>query len=105
MSFGSLSGHVMVMSTSAFMSMTPVFAVGLISENAVNTMKTRPSRTLNRMSVNGTKVPSSLPDQVSDSSIAVALERRYDMHFGEFGNAGEQFADTLVEVKILQLQK
>ena len=60
---------------SAFRSTAPVFAVGLISAKAVKIMNVKPSSTLNSMSVNGTKVPSSLPAKRVSSSIDLILQR------------------------------
>src|SRR5579864_9819314 len=105
MSLGSSSGQFIVMRNSPLMSTAPVFAVGLISEKAMNTMKAKPSRTLNSISVNGTKVPSSLPSGKSWSFIAVMLQRGDDMHFGHFGNGVEEIDDRLIEEEVLQLQQ
>src|ERR1700761_346160 len=103
-SFGSLSGQFMVIRNSAFISTAPVFAVGLISENAINTINVRPSTTLNSMSVNGTKVPSSLGCRKSDSSIAVPLEHRDDVDFGHFRNRIDEIGNAHAEKVILKLQ-
>src|ERR1700722_17321446 len=101
MSVGSLSGQFMVIRNSAFISTAPVLAVGLISEKAMNTMKVRPSTTLNSMSVNGTKVPSSLLCRGSDSSIAVALEYRDDVNFRHFRDRVDQIHHAHAEEVIL----
>ncbi len=74
MSSVSLSGQFMVISNSAFNSTAPVLAVGFISEKAIKTMNAKPMTTLNSISVNGTKVPSSLAAIRSCSSIAIVLK-------------------------------
>src|ERR1700750_2725583 len=104
-SFGSLSGQFMVISNSAFISIAPVFATGLISANAMNTMNARPITTLNNMSVNGTNVPSSGLPSGSSSSMAGALERRDDMHLGHFGDLVEQIHHAGGQEKILKFQQ
>src|SRR5690349_6443804 len=95
----------MVISSSAFISIAPVFATGLISAKAMNTMNAKPITTLNSMSVNGTNVPSSGLPSGSSSSMAGALERRDDVNLGHFGDLVEQLHHPGGQEKVLKFQQ
>src|SRR3954452_11599804 len=105
MSFRSLSGQFMVISSSAFISIAPVFAAGLISAKAMNTMNAKPITTLNSISVNGTNVPSSGLPRGSSSSMGSTLKRGDDVHLGHLGDLVEQFHDAGGQKEILKLQQ
>src|SRR6185503_10290326 len=94
------------MTMSAFKSTVPALASGLISANAMKTMTAKPSKALNRISVNGTKVPSSLaPAKRSSSCIGAALQPRDHVDLSDLGDFGEQLSDRLVEEVVLDLEQ
>src|SRR4051812_9140077 len=92
------SGQVVVMMNSALVSMMPDFASGRIRANAMNSISEKPSSALNRMSVNGTKVPSSLSEPLKrlGPSIVAPLDRGDDVDLTGFGDEREQLADGAV---------
>src|SRR6478736_5712438 len=100
------SGQVVVMMNSALVSMMPDLASGRISAKATNTIIVKPRSTLNRMSVNGTKVPSSpsAPVKRLGPSIVAPLDGRDDMDLGNLGDGREQLADGAVELEVLELE-
>src|SRR5215204_3020088 len=104
MSSSVLSGQLTVTIISALTLTVPLLASGLISEKAMNTMKAKPRRALNRMSVNGTKVPSSLPPKRLSSSIVPSLQRGDDIDLGHFRDPVEEVGDVGVEEEILELE-
>src|SRR5580692_11304083 len=93
------------MMNSALMLTALASASGLISENAMNSITEKPSRALNRMSVNGTKVPSSpCPVKRLGSCIARTLQHGDEIDLRGIDDDAEQFLDRVVQHVVLELQ-
>src|ERR1044071_5872820 len=110
MSSGLLSGQFTVIRYSALRVTLALFISGLMSANEMNTMMEKPISTLSSMSVNGTKVPSSLPlpKRLSSRNIGTARARRQHwdyVHLGHLGNLAEEVSDGFIQEVVRQLQE
>src|SRR3984893_8017377 len=109
MSSGLLSGQLTVIRYSALRVTLPVFISGLMSANEMNTIMEKPISTLSSMSVNGTKVPSSLPPKrLSSRNIGTARarhQRRDYVYLGHLGDLAEEVSDGFIEEVVRQLQE
>src|SRR6478609_10660418 len=109
MSSGLLSGQVTVIRYSALRSTFPIFFSGRISDNATKAIIAKPIRTLSKMSVNGTNVPSSLPpnrlNSLNIGTYCARHQRREYVDLGHLGDLAEEVTDCLVQKIIRQLQE
>src|SRR4051812_6726752 len=109
MSSGLLSGQLAEIRYSALRVTLALFISGLMSANEMNTIMEKPISTLSSMSVNGTKVPSSLPPKrLSSRNIGTPRARRQHrnyVHLGHLCDVAEEVGDGFIEEVVRQLQE